>query len=178
MGLHYENLDDQTRRFMLEEIEIDVSDGSVYVSSYLNDNGRHKWSDLLLEAATDGTDDSLADALSRGGCLKHMTERRKPKGFGTIMVRVPHNAHETLGEGQFNMYYTRALCRRATQDGIAEVEVYRAKAVAEPRPESERLIGTRLSAEAILNDLRSTKAVESALGLARPNSGLTIRLLR
>ena len=177
MGLRYENLDDETRRFMLEEIDMDVRDGSIYISSYLNARGCDEWPRLLREAAERGTDDSLAAAIRADRCLKDRVERRKPKG-GTTIVNVPYTAHETLGEGQFNMYYTRGLCRRAIEARQAELEVYRAKEVAEPRPESQALIGRRLNPQAILGDLRTTKGVESALGLARPNSGLTLRIPR
>lgn len=178
MGLQYENLDIATRSFMLGEIDLDVADGSIYVSSYLNERGCDVWPRLLSHAAEQGTDSSLAAALRREGCLRTFTERRRPRGAGLITVRVPYNAHETLGEAQFNVYYTRALCLRALEDGAPELEVYRAKAVAEPRRESQLLLGKRLSPSAILADLRSTKGVESALGLAQPNSGLTLRIPR
>ena len=51
------------------------------------------------------------------------------------------------------------------------------KAVREPRPESERLVGIRLDPQVVLDDLRVTKGVEPSTGLALPNSGLTVRLL-
>jgi len=36
MGLRYENLDETTRRYMNEEIERDIADGSIYISNRLN----------------------------------------------------------------------------------------------------------------------------------------------
>lgn len=36
VGLAYENLDAATRRFMTEEIDIDLNNGSIYISNYLN----------------------------------------------------------------------------------------------------------------------------------------------
>jgi hypothetical protein len=82
-----------------------------------------------------------------------------------------------LAEGEFNRYYCRGLCQRALEVGIEEVEVYRAKAVTTPRPESQRLIGRRLSARSLLNDLRTSQGVEPALGVPPgPNSGLSVRL--
>jgi hypothetical protein len=87
------------------------------------------------------------------------------------------NAHEMLGEGEFNRFYIRGLCLRAIEDGIPDVEVYRAKPVDSPRPESQALIGQRIKAEALLQDLRARTNVEPALGCPPgPNSGLSVRL--
>jgi hypothetical protein len=178
MGLRYEDLDEQTRRFMIEEIDMDVRDGTIYISNYLNPRGCETWPHLLREAAQSGTDDSLAHAIRRDDCLKDRVERRKPKG-GFTMAAVPYTAHETMGEGEFNRYYTRGLCRRAIEQGIAQLEVYRAKAVSEPRPASQAKIGLRVDPRVILEDLRRTQGVEPALGLPPgPNSGLTLRIPR
>jgi hypothetical protein len=55
-------------------------------------------------------------------------------------------------------------------------EVYRGKDVQNPRPESQALIGRRLPAQSLLDDLRTAQGVEPALGLPPgPNSGLTVR---
>jgi len=178
MGLRYENLDETTRRYMNEEIERDIADGSIYISNRLNPSGCERWPELLKEAARSGTDDTLAASIIRDGCLKERVERRKPKG-GMTMAAVPVTAHETMGEGEFNRYYTRGLCRRAIEEGLGELEVYRAKAVREPRPMSEAKIGMRVDPRVILEDLRQTQGVEPALGLPPgPNSGLTLRIPR
>ena len=183
MPLNYLNLDDRTRQFMLEEIDMDVSAQTIYLSSYLSDRGLADWAGLLRTAAQSGTDASLTQELQRFGRLKEMVPRRKPKGGGEILVRVPVTAHETMAEGEFNKYYVRGLCRRAIEDGVASLTVYRAKQVAVPRPESEQKIGTMIDPAAILADLRSitetgtTKYVEPALGMPPgPNSGLTLKL--
>ena len=127
MGLAYENLDESTLRFMREEIEADIANGSIYVSNYLNPRGCDSWPQLLVDAAVSGSDDSLAAAIRSDDCLKSHYDRRKPKG-GYTSAAVPYNAHETMGEGEFNRYYCRGLCRRAIEEGVANLEVYRAKA--------------------------------------------------
>jgi hypothetical protein len=43
---------------------------------------------------------------------------------------VPVTAADTLAEGEFNRFYLRGLCRRASAANMAEIEVYRAKEVA------------------------------------------------
>ncbi len=99
-------------------------------------------------------------------------EKRKEKP-----VRVPITAPDTLAEGEFNRFFVRGLCVKAIEDGIPEVEVYRGKQVNQPRPQSEAMIGKRISAKRLLDDLRVSQGVEPALGLPPgPNSGLTVRL--
>ncbi len=176
MGLNYQNLDDRTREFMLQEIEHDVAANRVYVSNYLNAAGAASWVDLLRVATQSGNDDSLAQQIRGERLLKIEVERKKPKG-GFTMARVPHTAHETLGEGEFGRYYVRGLCARAIADGIPTLEVYRAKAVAQPRLGSEEKIGNLVNPNEILDDLRNTVGVEPLLGLPPgPNSGLTLKI--
>lgn len=92
-------------------------------------------------------------------------------------AKVPVTAPDTLAEGEFNRFYVRGLCLRAIEKGIPEMEVYRGKPVRQPRPESKAMIGKRISAQILLEDLRQSPGVEPALGLPPgPNSGLTVRL--
>lgn len=92
MGIAYENLDDATRRFMVEEIDMDVANGTIYVSNYLNAEGCERWPSMLREAAQTGTDDSLANDIRVDNCLKQQVERKKPKG-GYTMAAIPVTAH-------------------------------------------------------------------------------------
>jgi hypothetical protein len=176
MGLRYVNLEARTREFMIQELERDIREGSLYIGGRLNEAGAENWAEVLREAIERHDDDWLADELRRRGYLKTHEQRRKPKG-GVTMARVPVTAPETLAEGEFNRFYASGLCLRAIVEGIAELEVYRGKEVAQARPESQARIGTRVPARELLNDLRTSKGVEPALGIPPgPNSGLTVRL--
>ena len=176
MPLNYLNLDDQTRGFIVEEIEMDIANESMYVSSYLSDDGVADWPHILRTAAEQHDDGWLAGQLRGTGRLKTLAHRRKPKG-GYSTVKVPVTAPETMAEGEFNHYYARGVCRRAIAEGIGRVVVYRAKQVREPRPDSEAKIGSEHDPEVILADLRSTQGDEPALGIPPgPNSGLTLKL--
>jgi hypothetical protein len=174
MGLRYDNLDDRTRALMVEEIDRDTAAGNMYLSNYLNEGGQRDWPGYLREAARAGTDDRLAQTLRANRSFKTQVERRKPKG-GYTMAAVPVTAAQTLAESQYNMYYMRALARRAIDDGQT-LTVYRAKAVENPRPESERMIGTRLDPQEVLRVLRETHGVEPAINIPMPNTGITVRL--
>ena len=175
MGLQYDHLDDITRGYMLEEIDFDEHSGTLYFSPRLHDAGCASWPGLLREAASSGTDDTLAEAIRHDDCLKsHMPRATKS---GTTMARVPVNAPETLAEGEFNRFYIRGLCRRAIDEDIPYLVACRAKEVDRPRLESEALIGGHFDPKKILEDLRASPGVETAFGLpAGPNSGMCLAL--
>ncbi len=175
MAFNYEHLDAQTRQYMQKEVDLDMSRGALYISSRLNPQGIEKYPSLLKEAIQSHEDAWLADELRCTNCMNATEERRK-RGGGFSTVRVPITAPETLAEGEFNRFYARGLCIRAIEDGIAELVVCRGKQVMQPRPESEAMIGKRILAKMLLEDLRKSQGVEPALGLPPgPNSGLTVR---
>lgn len=176
MGIQYKNLDVQTRKFMLKELEMDVEKKTLYISPRLNERGQTTWAELLKEAINDHDDDWLANQLILKGCMKLYEERKSQSGKITI-AKVPVTAPETLAEGEFNRFYARGVCARAIAEGISEVVVYRGRQVKQPRPESEAMIGRRIEAKALLEDLRRSQGVEPALGIPPgPNSGLTVCL--
>jgi len=176
MGLHYENLTEDVRAAMVHELKHDVENGTLYISSRLTTPGAEAWPELLQEAAEQHDDTWLASTLRAKSLIKTHEPRSKRNGSGFTIVKVPHNAAETLAEGEFNRLYIRGLCLHVLDLGGTEVEVYRGKDVKNPRPESEAMIGRRLPAQKLLDDLRASHGVEPALGLpSGPNSGLTVR---
>ncbi|HUJ31571.1 MAG TPA: hypothetical protein VLY23_09850 [Candidatus Acidoferrum sp.] len=176
MGLDLVNLDATTRAFMLQEVERDVAEDKLYYSPRLSPAGRQAYPEVLRNAVRGGTDGNLAADLRTPGLLNATEVRRKPKG-GTTVAQVPITAPETLAEGEFNRFYARGLCLRATSQGADFLLVYRAKEVADPRPESVALIGKSLPAKQLLEDLRTSVGADTALGLPPgPNSGLSVRL--
>ena len=179
LGLHYEDLNDETRRFMVEEIEMDASGEKLYLSPWLSQTGQGDWSEILIEAAQTGTDDTLANSIRQRGRLNRTAQRRRPKGVGYTTYAIPLTAPSTIAEGEFNRFYVRGLCRRAMEQDIPKLEVYRAKPVGQPRPDSEYKIGLLMDPSVVLIDARQSIGVETALGMpAGPNSGLTLRIPR
>lgn len=175
MSIRYESLDEAVRSAMVRELESDVANGTLYISPRLTEAGKEAWPQLLRQAAEKYDDSWLASELCSRGFIRTTEQRRKPKG-GYTMAKVPHTAPDTLAEGEFNRLYSRGLCAEVLASGGTEVEVYRGKEVQNPRPESEAMIGRRLSAQNLLEDLRTSQGVEPALGLPPgPNSGLTVR---
>src|SRR5262249_36924523 len=121
---------------MLEEIERDVAEGTLYVSPRLSNTGQQNYLTLLREAVRDHDAAWLAAELRGRGRLRATESRARPT-VGYTTARVPTTAANTFAEGEFNRYYARALCRRALEDRVPELVVYRAKPTRRPRPESD-----------------------------------------
>jgi hypothetical protein len=60
MGLAYANLDAETRKYMIEEIDLAIADKSIWLSPWLSPQGLQDWSGLLKAAAVNGSDDTLS----------------------------------------------------------------------------------------------------------------------
>jgi hypothetical protein len=176
MGLKFEDLDPETRKFMIEEIDMDVKADKIHLSNWLGQRTQGNWADMRRAAAETGNDESLAAELRKPGALNTTIMRRTPKG-GYTSAKVPYNAPEVLAESEFNRYFCRGLCRRALQYGIARLQVFRAKQVENPRPESEEKIGLLTDPQTVLTDIRASMGVETALGIPPgPGSGITLRI--
>ncbi len=177
MPLYLENLDDRTRRLMLAEMDYDIAHNQLHISPLLSGQGQRDYPNLLRQAILEGNDATLAQALRLHRRLIRTQPRRSPKG-GYSLASTPENAAEVLAEGQFNRYYIRALARRAIEDGLPALIVYRARPVRNPRPASEDLVETALPPADLLEDLRQYPGDEpTALGVpAGPNSGISVRL--
>ena len=161
---------------MLDEIALDVSKGTLYISDRLSAVGRVAYPRLLREAAESHDIAWLASQLRDGRHMNATEQRRKPKG-GYTTAAVPVTAPDTLAEGEFNRFYARAICLRAIENKETEVVVFRAKQVSQPRAESVALVGKRLNAQVLLNDLRTHQGMDTAIRLPPgPNSGLSVRL--
>jgi hypothetical protein len=176
MSFHFLDLDERTRTLMVLEFEDDLTRHRVYVSDRLNPEGQRHYPDLLRQALTTHTPEWLAAQLRAGQLFNHSERRRTPSG-GITSAQIPSTAADTLAEGEFNRYYMRAICRRALEDGISQVQVYRAKAVQHARSASQAKIGHLMAPDRLLDDLRTHPGTDTALGLPPgPNSGLSVRL--
>ncbi|MEZ2601293.1 hypothetical protein [Kluyvera intermedia] len=178
MALNLLDLDDTTRQHMTSEIQYDKEHNNFYCSNYLSDHGKTSWPSLL-EEAIQYDDEWLENEIRARGMLAQFYTKRKPKSTELMQARVPITAAKTLAEGEFCRLYARGLCSAVVSEGGSVVEAYRARLSTNPRPESEAIIGKRLSAQAVLNDLRSNPGVDSALGVPPgPNSGISLKRVK
>jgi hypothetical protein len=161
---------------MVDEITMDEQRGKISLSVWLQQRAQGNWPDALRDAAKVGNDDTLAAFIQQAQMLVDRIQKQKPKG-GYTFARLPHNAHQVLAEIEFNNYFCRGLSQYAIQSGIERLQVYRAKAVAQPRPESESKIGLLVDPNIILTDLRASVGFETALGIPPgPGTGITLRI--
>lgn len=178
MSFTFRNLDQATRERMLLELEEDLGAGRLYVGSRLSPSGATVYPELLRAAFSSGDCESLVASLRAPGVLNGYEFARNPRGGPDIRKTVPRTAADTMAEGEFNRFYARGLCRLVleTEEG-GSVLVYRARPSLRPRPDSELLLGARILARKLLDDLREHIGVDTALGLpAGPNSGISVCL--
>jgi hypothetical protein len=176
MTLFLVDLDKRTRELMLAEMEYDVARNQLHISPFLSGQGQRDYPNLLREAIESGDETTLAAALNEQRRIERAMPRKQQKG-GFQLVASPYTAADTVAESEFNRYYIRALCRRAIEDGIPELVVYRARPATNPRPESEALVETAVGPAELLADLRAHPGEATALGIpAGPNSGISVRL--
>ena len=175
MPLHYENLDPETRRYALSELDHDIENGSFHLSERLRPESAAEYRRLLHEAIRYYDDRWLEERVED---LVLETEPRRTRGGVETMVKVPSMAARMLAEGDFNRYFMRGLSLRAIAEERGVVEVYRARLSLEARPESAKLEGHRVSPTEVLAWLRGLPSNdENARRLGRHNSGLSIRLV-
>lgn len=168
---NFTKLDTRTRGLMVEEIT-SASQSELYLSARFNQTGIDSWLTWLLTAAKTYDEHWLAYQIELAGAMKHLETRAKPKG-GYTNAHVPDNAAEIAADGQFNRFYIAAICRRAQEDGIVSVRVYRAKQRGEPRPESRALEGTTRDPTTLLKEVRS-RDLSLKCDLLKPSSGLSV----
>lgn len=168
------DLDETTRKYMLEAIEEAEQNNNIYFSPRFNDAGRQQWLSLLKEAAADYNEHWLAYQLDENEMMSGIEVAKKPTG-GYSIKHVPSTAAQTQAEGQFNRFYMLGLAKRARAEGIPYLLIYRARESMEPRPESEEVIGRRVPVDEVEAQLEEVERGFNE-GLLKPNSGLSLRL--
>lgn len=177
MAFFFENLDLKTRECMIREIDLDLSMGVLFMSPRLRPGSESLYVSCLRAAARTHNETWMAEQIRMNRLLRHEEERTTPVR-GIVTLRVPLTAPDSLAAAEFNRFYARAICARAIEAGIPNVEIYRAKVVPQLLPESESIVGKRVAAEPLLRQLRKAPGLESALGLSGgPQSGFTVRLI-
>lgn len=171
----YEPVLPALRRLMLDELEVDASAKNVYLNPLLKPGSPAQYLQLLLATLEAGTPESFAAALAETGLFQ--AEHTYIRQGRSVTAKLPANYASTLAAGEFNRYYMRAVCRHAAQEGLLEVEIYRAKPVQNPRQTADERIGRRIEPQTLLEDLRrSNFESPSEYGLGAPNSGLSVRI--
>ncbi|MGU3436028.1 hypothetical protein ACNHUS_23795 [Actinomycetes bacterium M1A6_2h] len=174
-SFEFPQLDARTRELMLEEFFADCTGNRLYTGDRLNDEGRRLYTEALEGALAEGTPLSLQQVLEPvPGTLWHHEVRTGPLKTSTTA----RTSARTLAEGEYNRFYMRAMCRRATDSGgSGKVVVSQGKRGANRRLDRAVTVqvGDVLSAIAVLDDLREHPGRATATGVPNgPNSGLSI----
>jgi hypothetical protein len=126
MSMRFEELDDVTRRYMLEEFEAEEQSGNPYRGKELSPTGRAAFPDLMRLAITTGNEQTLFAALNNSTYwVSSGVSRSKTGRSYSRSVNVAHDA-ERLGLTEFNTWYVRGLAKRLLDDGEKQCQVYRA----------------------------------------------------
>lgn len=163
------SLDEKTRELMLSEIHDDTAKDQLYLSDRLNELGKSSYQKFLIDAVSNSNEENFERHLDIN------------KYFNTTFIRqgkeikMPSNASKLLCQSEFNRYYIRAICLRAKDEGVNEVEIYRARKSSWTRPESEAKIGLKVKASELLEDLRKSIGKEPKL-FPEINSGLSVKI--
>lgn len=170
----FKNLDPKTRSCMLQAIDEAEQSDNIYYSERFNDAGKKQWVSLLKEAVSAHNEHWLASQLEAKQLMTAQESARKSSG-GYSIRNVPYTAAETMAEGQFNRFYILGLCKRAREEGISDLAVYRAQDRRQPRAESEDLIDTEIPIDEVEAQLKErTASLKSPL--IQPNSGISMCL--
>lgn len=162
----FRNLDSSVRRQMLAEIDDDVRDGVLYLSTSFSDAGKAAYPNLLREAA-EKFDESWLGGQLAGSFIDTDASGKS----------VRRDQHTFFSQCEFNHFYVRAICRFATENGGYQVRIYRARASSKPRPGSEAKLGQVIDHEAVLRDLRQRIGTPPQFGIPDVASGLSVELV-
>jgi hypothetical protein len=171
---NFENLNTDVRHLMLKAIEDAEATKNIYFSSRFNQTGKDNWLNLLKQAALHHNEHWLAFQLEYIGSFNSTEMFQKPSGSYSVK-HVPHNASQTLAEGQFNRFYMLGLCLHAKTRDINSLEIYRAKTRSDSRPTSQGLEGTKISVSEVEAQLKVVLSSHRS-PLLQPNSGLSVKL--
>lgn len=139
---HFEELDEITRRHMLEEFR--VEQGGVQPPPFRPKNltaaGRQAFVGIMELAITDGTEETLELALSRPVYwIEEELQLRRGKQVPVTISAATRARRFAITD--FNTWYVRGLCARLMTEGVEYCEVYRAHAAYSPRRECLPLEG-------------------------------------
>jgi len=175
MTLELVNLDACTRRFMLAEFQADVAAGILYLSSNLSEEGRARYPGLLRRAIESGTEATLARDLNTPGTIE-LSERWKKPGATDPSEAVTATA-VLLAEREFHRFYMRGLCQRAIHLSVPCLVLYRAKPAAMARTHDAAMVGVKITATSLLEDLSGPFRLQPPHGLPQcRDPGMSVRL--
>ncbi|HUX01107.1 MAG TPA: hypothetical protein VMY35_09035 [Phycisphaerae bacterium] len=125
MAMNFEEMDDITRGYMLQEFEPELRSSNPYVSKALSAKGRDAFPDLMRKAIQSGNEESLTADLAKPDYW-HPTETYERDGVVRERRRNIRQASERLALTEFNTWYVRGFAKRLMEEGVTRCQAYRA----------------------------------------------------
>lgn len=124
MGIHFEELDDTTRQFMLADFDAEWAGDNPYVGKNLSEAGVRAFPLLVRAAIETGDDDSLIATLGQAEYwnIHELYERSGVARERRINI---DQAATRLGLTEFNTWYVRGLSARLMAENAKQCQVYR-----------------------------------------------------
>ena len=152
--MKFEELDDETRKWMLAEFKKEEHSGNPYRSSRLNHKGKEEFGEMMSNAINSGGILNLDNNLSNPS-LWNRTESYR-RNNTTYERRIdPSSAAKSLAHTEFTTWYTRGFARRLMEENVDLCEIYRAEKAQIPRCECTRLEGTIINVKKIYDGHRA-----------------------
>jgi hypothetical protein len=150
----FEELDDITRKWMLEEFLAEERSGNPYRSSRLSHSGLEVFPKEMEKSIREGNEETLVQALSNSAYWQALeTSHRGVKPYSKSIS--PRKAAEALAYTEFNTWYVRGFARRLIEEGEKSCQVYRAAPAWEPRAECLKHEGKIYDVKEIYNGHRA-----------------------
>jgi len=147
----FPDLSEDIRTLMLNEVQHDISKRTFFYNPRFNANGRKVYMPALKEAIANGSEETLQAALEDGENFNKYEAHGK---------KVSGSAAMTFAQAEFNRYYCRAICVKTLEQQEKKVEVFRANGVVTAKKtKADQRIGSRLDAEKLLQDLRTSVGI-------------------
>jgi len=147
--MNFEELDDTTRSYMLEEFRNEENSENPYRSKDMTSAGKAAFPRLMEEAIKNGNEVTLANALLKSSFWKSTETYYTPKGKLAERKIDPRAAAEKLALTEFNKWYVRGFAKRLMKEGEKQCEVYRAQTAGQPRCECFRYEGQVVDLEKV-----------------------------
>lgn len=158
MTLINKDLNKKRRNYMTKEIAFDISQNKMGTHDCLNHSGNFELPDLLLEAAQEGDESSLAKELKDRQCMR--VYDAVANGKTVSLCRVSDEDYELFSKNTFDKFYLRGICLEAVSKGCDQIVL--------KDENSERIY----SSKKLLSALRDQEPLEKVLGIERKEKRL------
>jgi len=130
----FEELDDITRKWMLEEFHIEENSNAPYRSSRLSERGLKIFPKEMEKAIIEGNEESLSKALMNPDYWNPSESYMSKNGIRSRAIN-PNSAAQFLARTEFIIWFTRGFARRLIEEGETLCQVIRVAPADEPRGE-------------------------------------------